>query len=1192
MKFKLLSVLWLALMTLMSLMVQAADNQGRIVIVPITGFSDPTPVSPVGGNNALTIGAQRLEVFQRAAFIWSNILNLHYDITVEAEFKNLACSTNSATLGFAGPEQVKNIDNVWYPSAQANQLLKQDTSIDASDIYATFNSAIDSGCFSGAVEGWYYGLDNNEPNTKEALLDVVLHEIGHGLGFLTFIEDNGALFNNAIDSYSRFLQDASLSKSWAAMSNSERSLSGRNNSLLWSGTFANSAAAGGNNPLTNGYIGQANSPIQGIKLHAPSTYNSGSSVSHISVDATPDQLMEPLNTDDGVRPALEIQMFKDMGYELKAELSGNSKPVATDFTLNINTNQSINLDVLNRAIDADLDALSLYTYRVLPSNGVLSDNFDADATYTPNANFTGSDTLVYQVYDDHLQLSNEATITINVGNISLPAKPPTANDDSLNITEDSINITIDVLLNDAAGDQPLDPSTLTIENSVSNGEARVVNGKILYTPAANFFGSDSLTYFVRDSANEKSNSANLLITVTNVDDASTITADRFTLQEDSINFELDLINNDSDIDSTLSNAQVVIVSDPLHGVVTVNNGTVNYSPSADFFGSDRFLYKINVDGNESNTSAVDLEITNVNDSPVTVADQFTVTSESSRLDILLNDSDVDHNKSELTIVITSPPSHGTVATNVDSVSYQAEPDFAGEDSFSYLLRDPGDASSNVSNVNLQITQLDLPVAKKDIFVFNQNSVNQVLDLTKNDILNGEVQSIVIQQQPTNGTIAVNSKNAVFNANENAFGHSRFKYYFSDDTGLQSAVVESHIFLVNKNDAPIATDDILSIVSNVNNKLNILANDEDEELENVKINIINNPQHGDLTITSSKIFYRLNTIAQVQDGFTYLINDSQGLASNIASVTLQVVDDLPVPNVTNDEFKIKINSDKKLNILFNDQIFTDEISIEITQPTANGSLINNGKDVTYSAGSVVGEDQFNYRIQQQKDTGLVLSEEAQVSIKTLNTTPLKLTNDYAQVTGTDLLTVDLTSNDEFENIKLLTIFAHVVDGGASFELNSDGSSTIYNNQSETSEERLNELNELKKNFKIINNNLDGAERAYQIEVKFTATSDIQDTERTETLVYAIEDNSGDVKMAQVTITIMPSQESAPVDVPEQPETPELIESPIIENVEVVAIGSDAKSGGIFSTVFLLFVIVFVIYTRLGMNKSRARMEEIL
>ena len=574
---------------------------------------------------------------------------------------------------------------------------------------------------------------------------------------------------------------------------------------------------------------------------------------------------------------------------------------------------------------------------------------------------------------------------------------------------------------------------------------------------------------------------------------------------------------------------------------------------------------------------------------MTVADQFSITEQPSTLDILLNDSDVDDQKSDLTIVVQTQPNHGLLTVNLGNVSYQAEPDFVGEDSFSYRLRDPSNASSNISNVNLQITQLDLPVAKKDIFVFNENSLDQVLDLTKNDTYTGEVRNIVIQQQPTNGVITVNSNNVTFSAFENIFGQSDFQYSLIDETGLQSAAVVSHIYLVNKNDPPIATDDVLSVVSDANNKLNILINDAGEKLQDSQINIVTSSQYGDLTTNGSDVYYRVNNIAQTQDSFSYSITDSQGLVSNIANVTLQIVDDLPVPNVTDDEFKIKINSQKQLNILSNDQFFTDDITIEITQSPASGLLVNNGKDVIYNAGAVVGEDQFSYRIQQQRDNEKVFSENAQVVLKTVIKAPLLLTDDYARVIESDLIRVNLTNNDKFEDIKLLTVFAHVVDGGARFELSSDGSSTINTNDGEENEASENKLNELKENLKIIHNNLNGSESDYQIELKLLANSNIQDNKRTEYLVYAIEDTHGNLQMAQVTITVLPSQEPDPVDIPEQPEIPELIEPPTIENVEVVAIGSDAKSGGVISYVFMLFIIVFVTYSRLAKNKNRVKSE---
>ena len=69
------------LFTSLSFITHAADSQGRVIIVPLEGGFDSTAiVVPVGGNSDTTLGEQRKEVFERSAFIWSNILALAYDI--------------------------------------------------------------------------------------------------------------------------------------------------------------------------------------------------------------------------------------------------------------------------------------------------------------------------------------------------------------------------------------------------------------------------------------------------------------------------------------------------------------------------------------------------------------------------------------------------------------------------------------------------------------------------------------------------------------------------------------------------------------------------------------------------------------------------------------------------------------------------------------------------------------------------------------------------------------------------------------------------------------------------------------------------------------------------------------------------------------------------------------------------------
>jgi len=155
------------------------------------GFNDPTPASPVGGNSGVTIGAQRLIAFQFAADLWGTSLDSPVEIRVGAEFDPLPCDAASAVLGAAGTEGVFRdfvgapVANTWFPAALANSLAGQDLDPDRNDIGATFNSSFGTICaFPG---GWYYGLDRTPPAGQTDFVSVLLHELGHGLGFQTFV---------------------------------------------------------------------------------------------------------------------------------------------------------------------------------------------------------------------------------------------------------------------------------------------------------------------------------------------------------------------------------------------------------------------------------------------------------------------------------------------------------------------------------------------------------------------------------------------------------------------------------------------------------------------------------------------------------------------------------------------------------------------------------------------------------------------------------------------------------------------------------------------------------------------------------------------------------------------------------------------------------------------------------------------
>ncbi|MGE5175166.1 MAG: PA domain-containing protein [Hyphomicrobiales bacterium] len=205
------------------------------------GFNDPTPVAPIGGNPGTTLGAQRLYIFNYAASIWGSILPSPVTIQVTAQFNSQTCDSVSGVLGSASATSVyanfpgAEFSNTWYPQALANKLSGVDQGPTTADINATFNSDVDNSTCLGS-SNWYYGTDGNE-GTNIELLPVVLHELGHGLGFATFANaSTGQLLSNTPDVYTHFMLDKSSGLHWNEMSNVQRKNSAVNTgNLVWDG---------------------------------------------------------------------------------------------------------------------------------------------------------------------------------------------------------------------------------------------------------------------------------------------------------------------------------------------------------------------------------------------------------------------------------------------------------------------------------------------------------------------------------------------------------------------------------------------------------------------------------------------------------------------------------------------------------------------------------------------------------------------------------------------------------------------------------------------------------------------------------------------------------------------------------------------------------------------------------------------
>ena len=245
-----------------------AHGSATVVIVnadaPDAGFNDSTPVTAVGGNTGTTIGAQRLIVFQEAARIWGQALDSKVPITVLSHFQPLTCDSTGATLGSAGPTNIFASDHpaldggvpttifpkqkTWYVAAETERFAGKQllsgigTDPNNFDILARFNSTLDDpNATSCNGFAWYYGLDNQH-GSKIDLLTVVLHELGHGLGFISLTDPStGAFEQNEPDVWSYVLYDEATGKHWNELDAPGRQASAVSGALAWDGAAVKSS---------------------------------------------------------------------------------------------------------------------------------------------------------------------------------------------------------------------------------------------------------------------------------------------------------------------------------------------------------------------------------------------------------------------------------------------------------------------------------------------------------------------------------------------------------------------------------------------------------------------------------------------------------------------------------------------------------------------------------------------------------------------------------------------------------------------------------------------------------------------------------------------------------------------------------------------------------------------------------------
>jgi DNA/RNA endonuclease G (NUC1) len=537
-----------------------------------------------------------------------------------------------------------------------------------------------------------------------------------------------------------------------------------------------------------------------------------------------------------------------------------------------------------------------FTYNIVsgPTHGNLTGT-GPNFTYTPAADFNGSDSFTFNV-NDGSHTSNTSTMSINVTEVN---DAPTAVDDNGNATDEDTQLAISATSlssNDSAGPADEGLQTLTVTN-VSNsanthGSVTLDNGTITYTPDANYHGPASFTYQVCDNGttngapDSQCATATVNITVNSVNDNPVAVDDSAATDEDT-SVTIDVVANDTDVDGDTRTLQSVGTAS--HGSVSIVSGQAQYSPAANFHGSDSFTYVVSDGHGGEATGTVNITVNSVNDNPVAGDDAATTNEDMSVLvDVVANDTDVDGDTRTLHSVGTA--SHGSVSIVGGQAQYSPAQDFNGSDSFTYVVSD-GHGGEATGTVNITVNPVnDNPVAVNDSATTNEDTPVTMNVVANDTDVDGDTRTLQSVGTASHGSVSIVSGQAQYSPAADFNGSDSFTYVVSDGHG-GTATGTVNVTVNPVNDAPVLTGvpATASVVYSTNLSFTAQATDIDLPAQALTFSLFGAPSGATINPTSGAFSWTPTAAQASNDGTTYNFNVavSDGVATTFSPISVQV-----------------------------------------------------------------------------------------------------------------------------------------------------------------------------------------------------------------------------------------------------------------------------------------------------------------
>ena len=431
----------------------------------------------------------------------------------------------------------------------------------------------------------------------------------------------------------------------------------------------------------------------------------------------------------------------------------NDVPVSVDDVLTVSEDSSpVLVDVLANDSDVDQDNLTVSSVETTGSGVVSTDG--SQISYEPAPNFHGTETISYTV-DDGNGGTDTATLMVNVSSVN---DVPVAVSDVLGVSEDASSVLIDVLANDT--DEDNDALTVSAPVSDNGGTVSVVGNQISYQPAADFHGTETITYTLTDG-NGGTDTGTVTVTVSSVNDAPTGQASAVlaggTEDQAYVVSATDLLQGFSDVDGDSLLVSNLVSSS---GSVTDNlDGTFTINPALNDNGWVSLNYDVRDASGGSVAANQNFILEAVNDLPTGVVTAVIVNGTEdqtyvvSATDLLQGFSDVDGDSLSVSNLVSSS---GSVTDNGDGTyTINPAPNFNGFVTLSFEAVDGQGGAVAAARIFYVEAVNDAPVSVDDVLMVSEDSSSVLVDVLANDS-DVDQDDLTVSTIETTGTGVVSS----------------------------------------------------------------------------------------------------------------------------------------------------------------------------------------------------------------------------------------------------------------------------------------------------------------------------------------------------------------------------------------------------------------------------------------------------